>query len=470
MAEEIERILVDASPRTSVAARPFGWGEGRALTIVAKVSLDLSQQGPAALVDPDPIALLETPWNREPSVSLHRADDVAIRKAACDVTLIGAAIAPGGVPATSLTARLGVYRNGSTVLDNTVVARGGLDAAGRPSLIRSAPLVWEHALGGRAAAKSLADRNPVGTDRPWLLDPADPSRPAGFGPISASWPCRTGLLGSEHMRALKSSVPTLDATFPWAYFQSAPLSMQVPFLEGDEWLVLEGFHDRLAALRVRLPWLHARAFVASHAGLTPVPLVIDTLTIDASALRASVVFRGQATQVPRHRDLAVVAHVGAGPDLRCPTTAREAFERASPVPLAIPVAPEERTGAPFPIPAPAPNGKGRPAVAPWQEVRGYVAPASSAPQTVALHAGLLVPTSLPTPPAALPAVLFPLVPVPSPRPAPAELELDPTDEDDLERDPTPPPRAVLAANELRAAGLDESLLQQVIRAFDRLPP
>lgn len=480
MAEESRRILVDASPGTSVGARPFAWGDGRAVTIIAKVSLDLSRQGPAALVEPEPVALLETPWNREPSVSIARADDVAIRKAACDITLVGSVVAPTGAPAGALTARLGVYRNGVALVDKTLVARGGLDVAGRPSLIRSAPLAWENALGGKSAPKQVADRNPVGTDRPWLVDPTDPSRPACFGPVSASWPCRSALLGSEHARALKAPVPPIDATFPWAYFQSAPSELQVPFLEGDEWLMLEGFHEQLGALRVRLPWLRARAFVASRAALTPVPLVIDTLAIDASTLRASVVFRGQATHLPPLHDVAIVAHVASGQDAPCPATAREAFERARPIPLAIPPtdehrepAPEERSGAPFRIPAPAPHAPSRSALTPWQEVQGYVAPASSAQQTVALHAGLLVPPAPPSPPPALASAGSPFGAIRAPFPPVApigERPFDEHDEDELDRDPTPPPRAVVAANELRAAGLDEALVQRVIRNFEALPP
>jgi hypothetical protein len=95
-------VLVDASPQTSVAVRPFSLEDKLALTIVAKVALDLSNQGPAALVDPEPIIIREKPYRPPSFVSIQQSDEIAFRKVACDVTLTGSAVAPGGKPAASI--------------------------------------------------------------------------------------------------------------------------------------------------------------------------------------------------------------------------------------------------------------------------------------------------------------------------------------------------------------------------------
>ncbi len=479
MTDEAQTILVDASANTQVAVRPFAWVEGLALTIVAKITLDLSQQGPAAMLPPEPVALRESPYRPPAPVSLQRADEIALRKLACDVTLTGSAVAPGGVPARELTAKLGVYRNGVTVVEKTVIARGGVDASGRPNLIRSAPLVWEHALGGPRSGEVNAARNPVGTDRPWLVDGVDPSRPGAFGPIAAKWPSRAALVSRDHERALNSLIPGIPASFAWAYFQSAPPELQTPFLSGDEWLLLEGFHDHRPALRVRLPWLRARAFVATSAGLTRLPFVLDTLAIDAAALRATVLFRALATRISSPREVAVMAHVLAGQEPLAPSSSAAVVGRARPIPLAMRMfsasvdetLPEDTSArgddaTPFAIPAPSPSSDGRAASAPWEHVRSHVAPASSAPKTVALDAAHL---GHPGPPPIPRLGYSPPAYVPSPKPQAMVEPEEAVGAEEDKRDPTPPPRDVVAAAQLREAGLDEELVRLAVRELRARP-
>ncbi len=92
--------------------------------------------------------------------------------------------------------------------------------------------------------------------------------------------------------------PWFPSDFDWSTFQAAPSDQQVVgYLRGDELLQLEGHAD--SALRTYLPALRPRAFVrrpASKAspasGPTEVPLVLDTLWLDADARAFVLVWRG----------------------------------------------------------------------------------------------------------------------------------------------------------------------------------
>src|SRR5262245_7703895 len=138
--------------------------------------------------------------------------------------------------------------------------------------------------------------------------------PAGFGPISVSWPIRRRLLGSTPRRALEQRIAELGEDIDWTYFQAAPIDQRTECLRGDEWVLLDGLHPRHAVLTTRLPSPAAGAMVYTRDGARlPLRLFADAVAIDGDAERCSLTWRG-GFAVPSEDALASIAvAAGIGP-------------------------------------------------------------------------------------------------------------------------------------------------------------
>ncbi len=131
---------------------------------------------------------------------------------------------------------------------------------------------------------------------PNIVDPKDPKRPAGFGPLAGSWAPRRGLLGGAESAALEQAIFDPPRGFDWRYFQAAPVEQQLDGFRGDEWIVLDGMHPSLTRVQSRLPQVKAvarRGRAGSGIADQPVELRADMLVIDADSLVASLVWRGR---------------------------------------------------------------------------------------------------------------------------------------------------------------------------------
>jgi hypothetical protein len=195
-----------------------------------------------------------------------------------------------------MVARLAVRQQGAVALEKAVQVVGDRskpDAA--PTPFTEMPIVYERACGGVDAPA-----NPIGVSRddgqePNILDPGNPRRPAGFGPIPEAWPLRRQRLGDTPKRAIDANVIELPQTFDWSYFQSAP-DQTVAELWPDAILVLEGFHAERPRIEVALPGVRA---VGAIYGLddaqpdTPAPLTFraDTIHVDADRWLCTVSWR-----------------------------------------------------------------------------------------------------------------------------------------------------------------------------------
>jgi hypothetical protein len=263
------------------------------LTVIVKATFALGPDGAAVVVAPGEILTDDRAFDRHPSRSVEAAGDLVPYRARCDVTLIGHAHAPGGQPAPAGTVRLGISRDGRPLLDKAIHVFGDRQADGAPQPFTRMSLAYERAVGGPGEA------NPVGVETPNLVDPRDPRRPAGFGPISRFWPARKRLLGAVDRRALDGPVAEIPDAMAWDYFQAAPPDQQVEHLHGSEWIVLDGLHPTLPRVQVQLAGVRgaARVFQAQAPGAapasSPVELVCDTLAIDADRQTFSLVWRGR---------------------------------------------------------------------------------------------------------------------------------------------------------------------------------
>src|SRR5262249_46947982 len=144
-----------------------------------------------------------------------------------DVLFTGSAYTASGAVVETAHVRLGVFDGSRRLLDKTLIVRrwGGFS---------DIPIVYERAFGGIGWPD-----NPFGvgvpSGDPSVIDPNDPRRTAGFGPIGKSLHARRGLLGSLSPDALKHPIPVIPDDFRWEYFQAAPPDQRVDFLRGDEW-------------------------------------------------------------------------------------------------------------------------------------------------------------------------------------------------------------------------------------------
>jgi len=124
--------------------------------------------------------------------------------------------------------------------------------------------------------------------------------PAGAFPMGMGWKSRQALLGTYDERWRKTRFPWLAEDFRFAFFNEAPEDQRVNgFWRGDESIQLSNLHPSVPKVRTRLPGLRARAFIERESAdetqpgaFEEVPLVLDTITIDADRGVALCVWRG----------------------------------------------------------------------------------------------------------------------------------------------------------------------------------
>lgn len=312
---------IPVSAPASLAARAVLWRHRGALraTVVVKATFGLVPDAQAVLVPPQELVTADTPFGKKPTASIRAASDLAPFRPRADVTVVGHACAPPGRPAPAMSVRLGIFR-GAPILDKTlhVFGKRAAKSPETPEPFDRMPLRYERAFGGW-----LSKENPVGigaeqnpAELPSVIDPRDPRRPAGFGPISCFWWDRLRLLGDVSRSAVEAPIGEIPDDFAWDYFQAAPPDQRVAFLHGDEWIVLDGMHPALPRVRTQLPSARAvaRAYPWDAAGPGQpheIELAADTLAIDADEQRCAVVWRGSLA-LPRGEQSLGEIRIAAG--------------------------------------------------------------------------------------------------------------------------------------------------------------
>jgi uncharacterized protein YjbI with pentapeptide repeats len=292
------------------------------VTVIVKATYALKPGAVAVPAPPLPLTE-DTPRDGVPSNSLYAASDFAPYKLRADVVVVGR-IHPRSPTTVRQVVGFALARGPDVLLTKRLVAIG--DRArpdAEPSRLSEMPLCWERTWGGPTSRD-----NPVGCGfsdgaarAPNLVDPEAPRGPVGLGPIAASWPVRASLLSKEHAASLLTAPLTLADDFDLRFFQTAPPDQQLPRLLGGEQLLLIGLHPQHAATVCRLPALHAFARLEGPTKrVRDVPLVGDTLWIDADRSLASLTFRGsvkvatptEAVALLRMTDTWIV-HAGMAP-------------------------------------------------------------------------------------------------------------------------------------------------------------
>ncbi|WP_438025798.1 DUF2169 domain-containing protein [Sorangium sp. So ce233] len=185
------------------------------VTVLVKATFAFGADGDAALRAPEPIEREDRHHDEDPSRSLRCASDAAPYLPSAGVVLTGHACAPGAALVTALAARLAIFRD-APLLDKTIHVFGDVaPGSSAPGPLQAMPLVYERARGGPgfpwnpvgvsdAGEGAQADAMPAGVSpgraRPNLVNPANPHRPAAFGPIAPHWPLRKRLFGGLEPR------------------------------------------------------------------------------------------------------------------------------------------------------------------------------------------------------------------------------------------------------------------------------
>jgi hypothetical protein len=297
MAQLVPATSVAPIGPVRVATTPWRYRGELQLSVLVKLQLRMRNNAAMELMEAPPLVLRDRHHDGDPTRSLAEASDLVPYRAMADVWLTGRAYAPLGRSVRALVARLGLFRQGTPLLEKTVHLVGKRERSeDEPEPFESMQLLYERAYGGAGF-----DANPVGVgacERACanILDPVDPLRPAGFGPVPRYWRARRRDLSAELRRELEQPIPDIPAGFDWAYLQAAPEDQRVPFLQGDEWLVLDGMHPMFMRMQSRLPSVIAAARVLplepnSELG-DAVALVADTLAIDTEAETCCLSWRG----------------------------------------------------------------------------------------------------------------------------------------------------------------------------------
>ncbi|WP_438033939.1 DUF2169 family type VI secretion system accessory protein [Sorangium sp. So ce204] len=319
---------VDIVALNPVSCGSVLWRIGGVLrvTILVKATFAFGAGDGADLVAPEPVEREDRFHDDDPSRSLRSASDTAPYLPGAGVVLTGHAHASDATgPVIGLSARLALFRGGP-LLDKTIHVFGDPTPGSiAPTPFQRMPLVYERAAGGPSHPW-----NPVGVSeagegaldpamgprraRPNLVNPASSHRPACFGPIAPHWPLRKRLFngfepgatrrsaqlgspGADPAAAGRAEVLDLPADFDFRAFNPAPFDQQIPFLQGDESIILENLSAGRAFIWPRLPSARARVrryrIDAERAGGSQeIPLVADTLVIDGDRQIASLVWRG----------------------------------------------------------------------------------------------------------------------------------------------------------------------------------
>ncbi|WP_437599341.1 DUF2169 domain-containing protein [Sorangium sp. So ce590] len=305
------------TPLNGAAATSVAWrcrGELR-ITVIVKATFAFAADAEMPRVEPQKILPGEVHHGNNPGRSVRLTSDLAPHLDHADVLFTGHAHAPPpGAPVHSLPVRLTISDESEVLLDKELLVQ---DRAG----FQRMPLVYERALRGENEQENFLGVRATGDPsdpEANVIDPLQPARAAGFGPIARAWPARKRLLGATPRKALDAAIAEIPDAFAWAYYQAAPPDQRVRTLRGGEWIELQGLHPTLPRLRTRLPEARGRARIHGLSAFgvsegTPLDLSADTLRIDGDEQRCTLVFRGSFA-VPDEAALAA-ASIVAGVEL-----------------------------------------------------------------------------------------------------------------------------------------------------------
>lgn len=345
--------LLNATRLTAAYTQGLAPDGRESLVVVAKGSFDLPMDGSEArLAEQQQPLLMADTFFGEPGLSAPRQEmDFAPVKPCCDVLLLGKAYAPGGRPATRITAgiRVGRVSKAFAVLGPRQWQPGLLGVSpGVPQPFIEQEISYAQAFGGNHPIedepelrhcyldnptgrgwfpRAIATANIVGMPLPATEElgqpidsPSGDYRPMALSPIARGWPQRAAFAGTYDEAWLADCFPFLPADFDTRYYQAAPADQQTEYLQGGEDVLLLNLTLQERA-GFKVPNMQVPVtFFLKKGGHETVQAVIDTLAIDTEARRVEITWR---TSRPLRRNMFEIAQVLVGNRSRAWWRARE---------------------------------------------------------------------------------------------------------------------------------------------------
>lgn len=298
------RITARALGPVSVGARAYR-RRGRAfVTAIVKATFTLAQDAAMAVTKPSALHWSELARSASPVASVRRASDVAlfVRQPEIILDAIGFASGP---PIARMTTRLAVARGTQMLISKHIelvgdrrIPRDGPGPA--PAPFQHMPIEYERAFGGLGRPDNpagIGQAEPDGSAQVPNVRAGEgaSAEPPGYGPISARWPARRALRGSQPGDGFDPEPIELAEDLDDAYFQASPADQRVDVWRPGDLIVLAGMHPTYATLRVSVPSAFGVALLVDAAGhRVPIELSADTIFVEPHLLRAEIVYRASA--------------------------------------------------------------------------------------------------------------------------------------------------------------------------------
>lgn len=269
--------------------------------------------------NPNPQGMLSgdvfAPGDVEGEGEVLYADDLAQFKPKADLLFQGTAYAPNGEPTPTLGVRMAVgawSKLFRVVGDRTWKSTSQASGATDPKPFKAMPLEWSRAWGGPANPVGRSLESPLvpnleRSDEP-VLDRSAVRGPVSFAPVNPRWQPRAAKAGQTFDAAYqRDRAPFHPTDMDWTYFNAAPEDQQVPYLRGDEEVVLQNLHPTIAVFRTKLPGIRIRVFgkrvdpdgpktpeAYEQAEVFEFSMVLDTLLVDNASDKVVLTWRGLA--------------------------------------------------------------------------------------------------------------------------------------------------------------------------------
>lgn len=273
------------------------------MLVVVKATFAL-EDGAATLAETQEPVTGALHWEDDPERSARYPSEFALLKPRGECFVVGHCrpLTPRPVERTVASFRVGAVQKSMEVYGDRTWAGGRMS---KPVPFDEMPLSWERAFGGPAHAANPAGRG-IAEDANgliWLpnveapgrtvVAPRDRPAPVCASPLGMTWPTRARHVGTYDARWKQNRAPWLAEDFKFEFFNEAPEDQQISgYWRGDERIELTHLHPTQPAVRATLPGLFARAFVERGEAFDEVPLVLDTLTVDADRGLLFAAWRG----------------------------------------------------------------------------------------------------------------------------------------------------------------------------------
>ncbi len=252
----------------------------------------------------------------EPGLSSVRYEaDMGPAKLATDVALVGSAVArKRGTREMDVMFRVGPVQQRARIVGERRWTGGvlGIWGSSGPEPFERVPLQWEYAVGGTdqshpdEAKHSMDERNPLGRGYrgkdskleragsllPQMLHPSKSDEPVGFGFTGPHWKHRRPYAGTYDAAWQEERCPLLPLDFDERFFQNAAPGLVAPGrLAGGEPVEVHGCTPS-GKMVFALPVVTLTAEIAVGEPLEPLPMALDTVTVDTDAMKLLLTWRG----------------------------------------------------------------------------------------------------------------------------------------------------------------------------------